>query len=93
MGAPFVPTNEGERTKLQMRLTHAGLYSRQAMVYYFGVKVLLMTAPAMIGLVHSSSLASRFQAGFEEKSAPFFVRVNVAARWPVGSVTNAALFQ
>jgi tight adherence protein C len=50
MGAPLLPTNEGERTKLQTRLTQAGLYSRQAMVVFLGVKMLLMVAPALLGL-------------------------------------------
>src|SRR5262245_64890629 len=50
MGAPLVPKDEGERTRLQTRLTHAGLYSRQAMVIFLGVKVLVMVAPALVGL-------------------------------------------
>jgi tight adherence protein C len=50
LGARLVPNNEEERTLLQARLIHAGLYDRQAMVIYLGVKVLLMTAPALIGL-------------------------------------------
>ena len=48
MGTPFIPTDEGERTKLQTRLIHAGLYRRQAMVVFLGVKVLLMIAPAFL---------------------------------------------
>ena len=47
MGTPFIPTDEGERTKLQTRLIHAGLYRRQAMVAFLGVKVLLI-APAFL---------------------------------------------
>ena len=47
---PLVPTDEEERTLLQARLIHAGLYGRQAMVIYLGVKILLMIAPALIGL-------------------------------------------
>jgi tight adherence protein C len=53
MGAPFVPTDEDERTKLQTRLIHAGLYRRQAMVVFLGVKVMLMFAPALLGVVAS----------------------------------------
>ena len=45
MGTPFVPSDEEERTQLQTRLIHAGLYSRQAMVAFLGVKMLLMFAP------------------------------------------------
>jgi len=47
MGTPFIPTDEEERTKLQTRLIHAGLYRRQAMVVFLGVKVLLI-APAFL---------------------------------------------
>ncbi len=47
MGTPFIPTDEGERTKLQTRLIHAGRYRRQAMVVFLGVKVLLI-APAFL---------------------------------------------
>ncbi|MGC1721581.1 MAG: type II secretion system F family protein [Isosphaeraceae bacterium] len=47
MGTPFIPSDEGERTKLQTRLIHAGLYRRQAMVVFLGVKVLLI-APAFL---------------------------------------------
>jgi tight adherence protein C len=50
IGAQLVPDNEEERKLLQARLIHAGLYGRQAMVLYLGVKILLMTAPALIGL-------------------------------------------
>jgi tight adherence protein C len=50
IGAPLVPKNEEERTQLQTRLVHAGLYSRQAMVVFLGVKLLLMVGPALLGL-------------------------------------------
>jgi tight adherence protein C len=50
LGAPLVPSDEEERTLLQARLIHAGLYSRQAMAVFFGVKILLMTGPALVGL-------------------------------------------
>jgi len=53
MGTPFIPTDEGERTKLQTRLIHAGLYRRQAMVVFLGVKVLLMIAPTFLGVAAS----------------------------------------
>jgi tight adherence protein C len=50
IGAQLVPDNEEERKLLEARLIHAGLYGRQAMVFYLGVKILLMIAPALIGL-------------------------------------------
>jgi tight adherence protein C len=49
LGAPLVPNDEDERTLLQARLIHAGFYGRQAMAVFLGVKILLMTAPAVIG--------------------------------------------
>jgi tight adherence protein C len=49
IGAQLVPDDEEERKFLQARLVHAGLYGRQAMVLYLGVKILLMTAPALVG--------------------------------------------
>ena len=51
MGTVLMPKTEAERTKLQTRLMHAGLYSRQAMVVFLGVKMLLVVAPAIIGLM------------------------------------------
>jgi tight adherence protein C len=51
LGAPLVPEDKEERTRLQTRLTHAGLYSRQAMLLFLGVKMLLILAPPAVGLV------------------------------------------
>jgi tight adherence protein C len=50
MGTPFIPSDAEERTKLQTRLIHAGLYGRQAMVVFLGVKVFLMVLPAVLGI-------------------------------------------
>lgn len=50
MGVSLVPRDEVERSRLQTRLLHAGLYGPQAMVLFLGVKLLLMLAPALIGL-------------------------------------------
>jgi tight adherence protein C len=50
MGATLLPRDEEERTRLQTRLIHAGFYSRQAMVFFLGVKMLLMVGPAVLGL-------------------------------------------
>src|SRR5947209_16583173 len=51
ISAPLVPENEEQRTLLKSRLIHAGLYNPQAMLIFLGVKMLLMVAPALIGLV------------------------------------------
>jgi tight adherence protein C len=51
LGAPLIPKDEGERTRLQTRLIHAGLYQRQAMVFFLGVKMLLIVTPLLAGLV------------------------------------------
>jgi tight adherence protein C len=51
MAAALMPDKAEERTRLQSRLIQAGLYSRQAIYYYLGVKLLLMVGPPTVGLV------------------------------------------
>jgi tight adherence protein C len=51
LGAPLVPTDDDKRTRLQARLVHAGLYGRQVMVVFLGVKMLLIISPTFLGLV------------------------------------------
>jgi tight adherence protein C len=51
LGTPLIPKGEEERTRLQARLIHAGLYGRQALPVFLGVKVLLMAGPAALGLI------------------------------------------
>jgi tight adherence protein C len=53
LGAPLIPKREEERTRLQARLIHAELYSRQSLALFLGVKMLLMVSPALIGLIAS----------------------------------------
>ena len=48
---------------------------------------------ATIGELHSSSLATKLNALREVKLAPSGVMGKVATKCPVGSVTNAVLFQ
>jgi tight adherence protein C len=50
LGAPLVPNDEDERALLHTRLVHAGCYGRQAMAVFLGVKIVLMIAPAFVGL-------------------------------------------
>jgi tight adherence protein C len=50
MGSVLVPSDEVERSKLQTRLIHAGLYGKQAMAVFLGVKLLLIVGPALVGL-------------------------------------------
>jgi tight adherence protein C len=54
MGRSLVPEDDGERTKLKTRLIQAGLYSPQAMAIFLGVKLVLMIAPVLIGLIVGS---------------------------------------
>src|SRR4051812_17390444 len=63
MGTPFIPTDEEERTKLQTRLVHAGLYRRQAMVVFLGTKTLLMLGPAILGVAASAVGLVTFREG------------------------------
>ncbi|MFL5245746.1 MAG: type II secretion system F family protein [Gemmataceae bacterium] len=51
MGAPLMPQNQEERTRLQARLYQAGLYSRQAMLFFLGVKMLIIVVPPVVGLI------------------------------------------
>ena len=50
MGKIIVPDDEKERTKLQARLVHAGLYHRQAMHIFLGVKLALLTLATVVGV-------------------------------------------
>lgn len=50
VGAVLAP-GEKERNRLQTRLIHAGLYGPQAMGVFLGVKLLLVTGPALAGVV------------------------------------------
>jgi tight adherence protein C len=50
MGAALVPSKEEERTRLQTRLVQAGLYHRQAMYVFLGVKFLLIVGPLAVAL-------------------------------------------
>jgi tight adherence protein C len=50
VGSALVPSDDKERTLLKTRLIHAGLYSKQAMVVFLGVKLLLMVFPALLGM-------------------------------------------
>jgi tight adherence protein C len=51
MGRALMPTDESERTKLQTRLVHAGYYGRQALPIFFGIKLVLMVGPAVVGIL------------------------------------------
>ena len=49
IGKIIVPEDEAERTKLQARLVHAGLYNRQAMYIFLGVKMTLLGLATVVG--------------------------------------------
>ncbi len=51
VGAPLMPDDKEKQTLLQTRLVQAGLYGKQAMPIFLGVKMLLMAAPALLGAV------------------------------------------
>jgi tight adherence protein C len=51
LGTPLLPTSEEERSRLRGRLIHSGLYSRQALVVFLGVKMILMVLPLAVGLL------------------------------------------
>jgi tight adherence protein C len=63
LGAALLPKNEDERTRLQTRLVHAGLYSRQALAVFLGVKMLLIAGPAIVGSIVALLGLVSFQTG------------------------------
>lgn len=50
MGKVIVPENEAERTKLRARMVYAGLYDRQALQLFLGVKLTLLLLATFVGL-------------------------------------------
>lgn len=50
MAAPLLSGDVEERTRLQSRLLHVGLYQRHAMIVFLAVKTFLTFAPWLIGL-------------------------------------------
>ena len=63
VGAVLVPGKEEERTRLQTRLIRAGLYGRQAMGVFLGVKLLLVVGPAVAGAIVGAVGLVPFQTG------------------------------
>jgi len=51
MAGPLLPQSQEDRTRLQARLIQAGLYSRQALYFFLGVKMVLIVTPVFLGLV------------------------------------------
>src|SRR6266705_4554378 len=51
MGVALMPQDQEGRTRLQARLYQAGLYSRQAMLFFLGVKMLLIVSPLVLGVL------------------------------------------
>jgi tight adherence protein C len=51
LGTALMPSDERERTLLKTRLIQAGLYGRHSLGIFLGVKLLLMVAPAVVGLI------------------------------------------
>src|SRR5262249_48749840 len=54
MGTPLLPQSEEERTRLKTRLVQAGLYGRQALPLFLGVKMLLIVMPLILGVAAGS---------------------------------------
>ena len=50
MGQIIVPDDEDERTKLRARLVQAGLYHRQAMHIFLGVKLAMLGLATVVGI-------------------------------------------
>jgi tight adherence protein C len=54
LGNALMPKDEDERTKLQVRLIHAGLYGRQTLPIFLGAKLLLIVTPTLGSLALAS---------------------------------------
>ena len=67
-----VPEDEAERTKLRARLVHAGLYQRQAMHVFLGVKLALLMLATIVGL--GLTFAQVVTPGKALQSRPTIVR-------------------
>jgi len=50
VGKFIMPEDEAERTKLRARLVHAGLYHRQAIYVFLGVKLSLLAMATVVGV-------------------------------------------
>lgn len=50
VGKVLVPEDEEKKSQLRARMMHAGLYHRQAMFVFLGVKFLAMVIPPVLGL-------------------------------------------
>jgi tight adherence protein C len=50
MGTALLPEDEDQRTRLRTRLIQAGLYRREALIVFLGVKLILIVGPALLGL-------------------------------------------
>lgn len=78
MGSTLMPEDEAERSRLQTRLIHAGLYKPQAMPWFLGVKMLLMVGPTLFGLTAASlGVVPVMRAG--AFSSPYFVGLVLGA--------------
>jgi tight adherence protein C len=51
IGLPLLPKDEAELSRLQRRLMHAGFYSRQALLLFLGVKMLVIMCPIIAGVL------------------------------------------
>ncbi len=50
IGKIIVPEDEAERTKIRARMVHAGLYHRQAMHIFLGVKLAMLVLATVVGV-------------------------------------------
>ncbi|WP_422931150.1 type II secretion system F family protein [Singulisphaera sp. PoT] len=55
MGKVIVPDNEAERSRLAAQLIHAGLYHRQSMYVFLGVKLIILVSALFVGIVLTST--------------------------------------
>lgn len=54
MARPLLPSNEKNRQRLRSRLIQAGAYKKHALVFFLGIKMILIGLPVLLGLFIAS---------------------------------------
>lgn len=81
MGKVLVPEDEAERTKLRARLVHAGLYHRQAMYIFLGVKLTMIGLATIVGVTVTLTKVLPLSKGLPLSMVLFFLGMIGPSFW------------